>query len=308
MRILLVGGAGDVGKHVARYLCQKGHKVIILDKNEVTISPETGNNLAAYKADLTDVALVKDLVVKTDVIVNLAWSFSDDPRVLFSSDIGGHINLLEAASTEKNKRLIYTSTAGVYGTPPPQIIDEDYVCRPERARKPLYAIAKHCAEQLSLTFGRDRGVPATVFRFWWAFGDAIGGKHLRELINLALSGQPLRMVNGAGGVFVSMDDLGAAIELAAQNEQAIGQIYNIGSLFLSWKEIGQMIIELTGSQSPLELVDSKHWSGPAFLNETWQLSWDKAAREIGYRPQLSETAGRAAFQKALAACIAALAK
>ncbi|QDR79477.1 NAD-dependent epimerase/dehydratase family protein [Sporomusa termitida] len=305
MRILLAGGAGDVGSNLTVYLGRQGHTVVILDKKAAPFA-QAKDNVTTCTADLMDPALLKDIVGGTDVVVNLAWSFSDEPKVLFNSDLLGQANLLNACAAAGVKRFIYTSTAGVYGTPPAGPVDETYTCRPERARKPLYAIAKLCAEQLALALGRQQNLPVTVLRFWWAFGHTIGGKHLRELVKLALTGQPLPMVAGAGGAFVSMNDLGAAIELAATSQEAIGNTYNIGSLFLSWKEIGQTIIELTQSASPLQLVAATDWHGPAFLNETWHLSWDKAAEDMGYQPLLTPTDTYAAFRSALANCIAGI--
>ncbi|HEY3424941.1 MAG TPA: NAD(P)-dependent oxidoreductase [Negativicutes bacterium] len=303
MRIVLAGGAGDVGQHVGSYLCRQGHQLTILDKKEATFAWAASNNVTVYKGDLTDLHLLKDIVAGSDLVVNLAWSFSDNPHILFESDVSGHINLLEAAAAAQVKRVVYTSTAGVYGVPPSHIVEEDYTCRPDRARKPLYAVAKHCAEQLSLVLEKKYKLPTTILRFWWAFGDSIGGRHLQELIRLALANQPIQMAANAGGTFVRMDDLGYAIELAAADQQLIGKVYNIGSLFLPWPAIGQSIIDLTNSTSPLQLIASKDWVGPAFLNETWQLSWAKATREIGYQPQLSVDNALAAFRKALISCI-----
>ena len=301
MRILLAGGAGDVGSNLTVYLLRQGHSVTVLDKNA---APAVQPNVTVCTTDLMNPALLRDMVAGTDVVVNLAWSFSDEPKVLFNNDMVGQINLLNACAAAGVKRFIYTSTAGVYGIPPAGPVDETYTCRPERARKPLYAIAKLCAEQLALALGRQQNLPVTILRFWWAFGHSIGGKHLRELVKSALAGQPLPMVTGAGGAFVSMNDLGAALGLAATRQEAIGNIYNIGSLFLSWEAIGRMIIELTQSVSSLQLVAAADWNGPAFLNETWRLTWDKATADIGYQPLLSPADTAAAFRSALANCIA----
>lgn len=305
MRILLAGGAGDVGSNLAAYLGRQGHTVVILDKKAAPLAQTTGN-VTACTADLTDPAALKDIVAGMDVAVNLAWSFSDEPKVVFTSDLLGQVNLLHACAAAGVKRFVYTSTAGVYGTPPAGPVNEADPCRPERARKPLYAIAKLCAEQLALALGRQQNLPVTVLRFWWAFGNTIGGKHLRELVKIALAGQPLSMVAGAGGTFVSMNDLGAAVELAAAREETAGNTYNIGSLFLAWEKIGQTIIELTQSVSPLQLVAATDWSGPAFLNETWHLNWDKATVDMGYQPLLSPADTYTAFRRALTNCIAGL--
>ena len=116
------------------------------------------------------------------------------------------------------------------------------------------------------------------------------------------------MVKGAGGAFVNMNDLGRAIELAATRQEAAGNIYNIASLFLSWEEIGQTIIKLANSTSSLQLLDTKDWNGPAFLNEIWHLSCDKAAKDLGYNSLLGAADNCVAFSNALANCITTVIK
>jgi len=151
---------------------------------------------------------------------------------------------------------------------------------------------------------KTRGVPVTIFRFWWAFGDSIGGSHLRDLIKKALKGEPLEMVRGAGGAFLTMADLAGAVQAAASTPAASGRIYNLGSIFLPWEQIGEMIIRLTGSNSPLNFIPPGDWKGPAFLNEVWDLDWTKAARELGFKPLLSPEDLVRQFPAALETCIA----
>ncbi|MBP2652551.1 MAG: HpnA: hopanoid-associated sugar epimerase [Firmicutes bacterium] len=305
MNILLAGGAGDVGTHLNDFFCRSGHQVVIVDKQQYVSAGLLADNVTFYEKDLTDAYALKRIVTDhaIDVIVDLAWSFADNPRVLFEQDIVGQINLMEAAVEGGVKRFIYTSTAGVYGTPMLQPIVEEQTCRPELARKPLYSVAKLAAEQLGLAWGVQYKLLATVIRFWWAFGDTIGGKHLRALVEAALKDEPIRLVAGAGGAFTSMDDLAVSVELAAGKEAAIGQTYNIASLFLTWQEISAMLIELTGSKSQVVMVDSSIWSGPAFLAERWQLSWEKVARELGYKPLIKPDQAKVSFQRALAHCV-----
>jgi UDP-glucose 4-epimerase len=303
VRILLAGGAGEVGRHLAAIFCEWGHQVVILDRSDQIEEVKKDYLLSTVQADLSDPERLKEIVDDFDAVVNLAWSFADDPRELFSDDIVGHINLMDAATTAKVRRYIYVSTAAVYGTPGCQPVVEDQVCLPEQARKPMYGVAKYTAEKISLAVCREYGVPITIFRFWWAFGDSIGGKHLRQLVRKAMQGEPLRVAAGAGGTFLSMADLAAAIELAIVNPKAIGATYNLGSLFLTWQEIGASIIECAKSRSPLTVETAKPWDGPAFLGETWDISWEKAAQEIGYNPLLEPDGARAAFNQALARCV-----
>jgi hypothetical protein len=64
-----------------------------------------------------------------------------------------------------------------------------------------------------------------------------------------------------------------------------------------------MIVRLTNSTSATHFIPSDQWQGPAFLNEVWDLSWDKAERELGYRLRDSAESARALFMEALKTCV-----
>jgi nucleoside-diphosphate-sugar epimerase len=102
----------------------------------------------------------------------------------------------------------------------------------EEARKPLYGIAKAAAEKLCLMYGKTKGPPATVVRFWWAYGDEIGGKHLREMLKIASGGTPLEVPAGSGGSFLHMADLAQGIERClfnpAYGRTGIFHVYHLG--------------------------------------------------------------------------------
>jgi nucleoside-diphosphate-sugar epimerase len=299
MKILIAGGAGEVGKHLIQDFTDQGHQVRVLDRAE-----KTKGRRDAICGDLSDPALVSAAVEGVDAIVNLAWSFADDPRVIFGEDIRGHVNLLDAACTHKVSRFIYTSTATVYGKAVHHPVTEAHPRLIADARKPLYALGKHTAEELCQYYFKSRGLPTTIFRFWWAFGATIGGSNLRDLIRKSIHHHPLEMVPGAGGAFLTMADLGRAILLSMSKPAAAGRSYNIGSIFLSWKEIGEIIISLTNSRSVMLPAAPEKWRGAAFLNEVWDLDWTRAKQELGYEPADSTETMKASFIEAPRSCVA----
>jgi len=303
MQILIVGGAGDVGKSLVKDLVQHGHTVRILDLAPKSPETETDSRVTYVQGNLTDTMLVQKVVAGSDVIIHLAWSFADDPKTIFGTDIIGTAHLLGLAAASGVRSFIYASTAVVYGRAIHHPVTEEHPCLIEDARKPFYALGKFAAEKLCLLYFKEHGLPVTILRFWWAFGKSIGGRHLRDLIKSAMEKRPLAMVADAGGAFVSMSDLASVIRLIMGSPAAAGQTYNAGSLFLTWEEIGRMIIELTNSSSAIQLVPARQWKGPAFLNEVWDLSWDKATTTLRYRPQHSGKEGRAEFREALMNCI-----
>ncbi len=100
-----------------------------------------------------------------------------------------------------------------------------------------------------------------------------------------------------------MEDLGKAVRMAMANPVASGQIYSLGSFFLTWEEIVARVIALAGSKSNLQFIPSEQWKGPAFLNEVWDLSWEKAEKTLQYEPTDLFTALEGQFMSALRGCM-----
>jgi UDP-glucose 4-epimerase len=144
----------------------------------------------------------------------------------------------------------------------------------------------------------------TIFRFWWSYGEDIGGRHLRDLIKLAQAGQPLMVPEGAGGSFLHLDDLTNALLLAMQKQKTFGEIFNLSTLFLGWQEVAQIIIEVTHSSSPIKVIPVDQWKGPAFLADIWELSANKAEQLFAYRSALSRLMAREKLKEAIARCYA----
>jgi nucleoside-diphosphate-sugar epimerase len=158
------------------------------------------------------------------------------------------------------------------------------------------------AEKLSLAYFRTKGLPVTVFRFWWSYGEEIGGRHLRDLIKLAQAGEPLTVPKGAGGSFLHVDDLSNAIRMALQRPETFGEIFNLSTLFLSWEEVVRMIIEVIHSSSPLKVIPAREWKGAPFLADAWELSTGKAERVFAFRSILSLLTAQERLKKAIAKC------
>jgi len=302
MKFLITGGAGSVGQALTRSLLEKGHSVRVLDKKADQLQSLDHQNFELIKGEIEDPSAVSGAVKGMDVIVHLAWSFSDEPMELLAGDLKGHLLLLDAAAAEKISHFFYSSTAVVYGKPVKSPIAEADPCLVEDARKPFYGIAKLTAEKLLLAYFRTKGLPVTIFRFWWSYGEEIGGRHLRDLIKLAQKGDPLMVPEGAGGSFLHVDDLTNALLIALHKPETFGEIFNLSTLFLSWEEVARIIIEVTDSSSPLKVIPAKEWKGAPFLADVWELSTGKAEKLFAYRPTLSPSEARQKLKEAIARC------
>lgn len=290
MRILVTGGSGSVGRELIPALLARGHHVVVLDKELGALQAISHPHLETMSGGVEDTRIVTEAARGADVIFHLAWSFSEDLQVLLEQDLRGHLFLLEAARSEQVRHFIYTSTAVVYGKPVRVPIDEDHPLRVLEARKPTYGLAKEFAEKLTLLKARMEALPATIVRFWWAFGERISGRHLREMLRTAAAGEPVRVPGECGGSFLSMEDFNLAMELILLKPGSFGQVFNLASAYVTWEEVARLAVEVTGSSARVEVVPASEWTGAAFLADRWELDDHRIRETLGFKP-LRDPAG-----------------
>jgi UDP-glucose 4-epimerase len=300
-KILITGGAGSCGKYLTSFFLSEGHEVRVLDRNVEPLRSITDRRLALIQAGVEDRDSLKSAVEGVDAVFHLAWSFSEDPLEVLDQDLKGHIYLQEEMALRKVRHLVYTSTAVAYGKPQYSPLDEKHPLVVEEARKPLYGIAKAAAEKLCLMYGKTKGPPATIVRFWWAYGEEIGGKHLREMLRIAAAGDPLVVPADSGGSFLHMADLAQGMQRCLLNPAAYGETFNFSTLYVTWEEVARMVRDATGSRSEIRCVPRHEWTGSAFLADPWELS-DAAARQLlGYAP-MAPSGARASLKEAISHC------
>lgn len=283
-KILITGGAGSCGVFLTDSFLERGYEVTVFDKNVEPLKSVEKENLTLIRGLLEDRDTVKKAVEGMDAVIHLAWSFSSDPMEVLEQDLKGHINLLEEMAEQKTGHHIYTSTAVVYGKPRYSPIDEDHPLIVEEARKPLYGITKAAAEKLCLLYWKEKGLPSTVIRFWWAYGDDIGGRHLREMLQTAADGEPLEFPGDSGGSFLYMADLYQGVEKCLFTPAAYGHTFNLATVYVTWLEVAGMVKDVTGSTSEIKSIPANEWRGSAFLADPWELDDNLARQLVGYAP------------------------
>ncbi len=301
MRVLVTGGNGSVGRDLVPALLDGGNEVVVLDRDVSALRTAGGHRpLELIEGSIEDGDAVAEAVRGADAVVHLAWSFADAMQSLIRTDLCGEQLLLEQARAENVHRFVVASSAVVYGRPPGGPIAEGDSLRPLRGRKPAYGLAKEFAEKLALLADATGGPQAVIFRFWWAFGSDIGGRHLRDMLRAAASGEPVRVPAGCGGSFLSAEDLARAVALALSRPEAKGAIFNLSSAYVTWEEIARMVVDVVGARTSIEVIDAKAWNGAAFLNDSWQLDDALARRKLGYRPARDAAGVRMQLRHAIA--------
>ena len=244
-RVLITGGAGFIGSHLAREFLAAGHHVTALDD----VSTGTWENLfdlagegrlKCVEGSVVDRPLIDALVRDADVVCHLAAAVGvrlivEEPLQSLRTNLMGTEAVLEAASG-RPVRVLLASTSEVYGksTRMPFREDEDVVIGPTLRNRWSYAAGKMVDEFLGLAYHQQRGLAVVVFRLFNTVGPRQTGRYgmvVPRFVQAALDGKPLP-VYGDGHqsrCFLHVRDAVDAIRRLADCPEAVGQVFNVGS-------------------------------------------------------------------------------
>ncbi len=236
--VLVTGGAGFIGSHLVRALIARGERVRVLDN----LSTGKMENLAGLEGqfemltgDLRDPDAVQAAVQGVDLIFHEAAFVSvpqsmQEPQVCFDVNVRGTENLLEAARKAGVRRVVFASSAAVYGDSDDLPLRED---APTRSLSP-YAASKRIDEVLADLYTRAFGLDVVGLRYFNVFGprqnpDSVYAAAVPIFIRRLLGGQPM-VIYGDGLQTRDMIYVGDVVQanlLAAQSPEAAGQVFNV---------------------------------------------------------------------------------
>jgi UDP-glucose 4-epimerase len=235
-RILVTGGAGFVGSAVTRRLVDAGARVTVLDDLFTGKAEELPTGAEFVRGSVTDAALVNELVAEHGLIFHLAArniiASTANPLDDYATNIGGTLNILLAARESKVDRVVYSSSASVYGNPRTIPINEDdglWTLSP-------YAVSKLGGENYCTAFAESYGLRVSTVRFSNVYGphqrpdNPYSGVVSKFLVE-AHAGRPIT-VHGDGEQtrdYTYIDDAVDATLLAAVHPRAEGEVFNVGT-------------------------------------------------------------------------------
>ena len=271
MKILLTGGAGFVGSHLADALLAQGHHVIVVDDLSTgsmeNITHLKGQPGFEYVIDsIMNESLTAELVDRADVVFHLAAAVGvklivEAPVRTIETNVHGTEIVLTKAS-KKGKLVVIFSTSEVYGksTAVPFHEDADLVMGPTPKHRWAYACSKAIDEFLALAYYRERKLPVIIARLFNTVGPRQTGRYgmvIPTFVNQAIAGEPIT-VHGDGmqtRSFTFVGDVVAGLIKLMHDPRAVGQVFNIGNTEeISMIELARRVRTLTASTSEITLV------------------------------------------------------
>jgi UDP-glucose 4-epimerase len=319
MRVLITGGAGFIGSHLAEALLDGGHRVMALDDLSTgsieNITHLKGRTGFSYTIDAVEnESLLAELIDDSDVVFHLAAAVGvkkivEEPVHTIETNVHGTEVVLRNAN-KKKKLVIIASTSEVYGksTAVPFREDADLVMGPTTKHRWAYACSKAIDEFLALAYWKEKKLPVIIVRFFNTVGPRQTGQYgmvIPTFVRQALAGQPITVFGDGtqSRSFTFVGDVVDALVKLVHEPRAIGQVFNIGNPHeISILDLARRVRELTQSQSEIILVPYDQAYEAGFEDMPRRVpDLTKLAALIGYRAkvQLDETLARVIdyFQK-----------
>lgn len=227
-KILITGGSGFIGSHIAEKCINEGHEISIIDVKP----PINPNHLSSFiNGDIFDLSLLERLVPDYDVIVHLiglanAGTAQKEPMKSFNLNVLSLQNILDAIRTSGKKiKIIFPSSAAVYGMTDDLPIKENCVIRPTN----IYSWHKYLCEQMIRSYQEQYGISYIILRFFNVYGKGNEGV-IRIFLDLAKNG---KTITSFGPYqyrdFIYSADVAEAVYNATIYNKATNKTINIGS-------------------------------------------------------------------------------
>jgi UDP-glucose 4-epimerase len=268
MRVLITGGAGFIGSHLAEALLERNDEVFVLDNLSTGAIDNIGHLKSHprfhYTIDtVANEPLLAEMIDRCDTVVHLAAAVGvklivEAPVHTIETNVHGTEVVLKHAN-KKKKLVLIASTSEVYGKSAevPFREDADLVLGPTAKHRWAYACSKMIDEFLALAYWKERKLPVVIVRLFNTVGPRQTGQYgmvLPSFVRQALAGQPIT-VYGDGSQTRSFTYVGDVVRgmVALMSEPAaVGQVYNIGNgEEISINALAAKVKQLTGSSSPI---------------------------------------------------------
>lgn len=302
MKILITGGAGFVGSHLADKLYGEGHDITVIDD----LSTGRYQNVAHLEGKerfrliidtVLNVRLMEELIREADRVFHMASAVGvklimEHPVKTIETIFRGTDVVLGFCSRYR-KRVLIPSTSEVYGksSQVPFAEDNDILKGSTSKHRWAYACAKELDEFLALAHWKETRLPVVVVRLFNTVGPRQTGQYgmvVPNFVKSAVKNEPLQ-VHGDGNqsrCFGHVLDIVEGLTKVLETPECFGQVINIGNAEeVTIKQLAERAIKLTNSQSEIKYISYEEAYGEGFEDMQRRVpSLEKAERLIGYQP------------------------
>ncbi|MGP8313510.1 NAD-dependent epimerase/dehydratase family protein [Enterocloster aldenensis] len=304
MKALVTGGSGFIGSNIVKLLLDTGYDVTVIDNlsSGYRINIEkyiTSKDVEFIQADLRDISMSEKCCKGKDVVFHLAACVGrqkslDNPYLDSSTNLLGSVNILEGMRKNDVHRIVYSSSAAIFGELLTPTIAEDH---PQNADSP-YGVSKLAAEKMILSYSGIYNITGICLRYFNIYGVNqrfdMYGNVIPIFAKRIYAGEPI-VIYGDGEQtrdFINVKDVARANLLASLNSKRT-DVYNLGSGgCLTINRLAEMMQEIAGihvgiQYEPERPADVKHCK--ANIN--------KVERELGFRISVELEAGLAEYME-----------
>jgi nucleoside-diphosphate-sugar epimerase len=305
LRVLITGGAGFIGSHLADAYLQRGDNVLVIDD----LSTGTIENIRHLKDhprfqytidSVHNQPVTAELVDQCDVVVHLAAAVGvklivESPVRTIETNVRG-TEVVLALANKKQKRVLIASTSEVYGlsTDVPFHEDGNLVMGATTKGRWSYACSKAIDEFLALAYWREKKLPTTIVRLFNTVGPRQTGRYgmvIPTFVKQALAGRPITVYGNGKQTrcFGYVGDVVGALIKLMDRPDSVGQVFNIGSTEeISILELAKKVKELAGSDSEIVFVPYDEAYEEGFEDMPRRVpNVTKIKNLVGFRPEMS---------------------
>jgi UDP-glucose 4-epimerase len=302
VRVLITGGAGFVGSHLADALLQRGDEVFVLDD----LSTGSIDNIAQFKThprfhytidSVSNEPLLAEMIDTCDTVVHLAAAVGvklivEAPVHTIETNVHGTEVVLKHAN-KKKKLVLIASTSEVYGKSAavPFTEETDLVLGPTVKHRWAYACSKLIDEFLALAYWKERKLPVIIVRLFNTVGPRQTGQYgmvIPNFVRQALAGQPITVFGDGTQCrsFTYVGDVVRAMVALINEPAAVGQVFNIGNgTEISINALAEKVKSLTGSSSQIVRIPYERAYEAGFEDMPRRVpDLTKLQQLIGYEP------------------------
>ena len=305
MKVLITGGAGFIGSHLADRLVERGDQVVLLDDlstGRLTNIEHLDNRTDAefVRGSILDTDLVDHLVSKVDLVFHLAAAVGvslivEKPLESLITNIRGTETVVEKAH-KYGKRILVTSSSEIYGKNTSDSLSEDddrILGSPLKSRW-SYSEAKAIDEILAYTYWREKGLETVIVRLFNTVGPRQTGSYgmvVPRFVGQALQNLPITIF-GDGlqtRCFCYVGDVVEGLIALSEHADAFGQVFNIGGTEeVSVRDLAMRVIDLTGSRSELKFIPYEVAYEEGFEDMIRRVpNTGRAKRMVGFEPSMN---------------------